>query len=89
MFLYPARDNLTKGTSLESIIAKDCAPPRLTHLCPGEDYWADFYNFLHMDPSNDQMKKCHIFGPPAPSFAYNSHTVKNEVFPFQEFVISD
>ncbi len=19
----------------------------LTHLCPGEDYWADFYNFLH------------------------------------------
>ncbi len=29
----------------------------LTNLCPGKDYWADFYNFLHMNPSYDQMKK--------------------------------
>ena len=29
----------------------------LTHLCPGKYYWADFYNFLHMNPSDDQMKK--------------------------------
>ncbi len=43
----------------------------LTHLFPGEDYWAHFYNFLHMNPSDDQMNKYHIFGPPAPSFAYN------------------
>ena len=28
---------------------------RLTHLCPGKNYWADFYNFLHMNPSDDQM----------------------------------
>ncbi len=28
----------------------------LTHLCPRKDYWADFYNFLHMNPSDDQMK---------------------------------
>ncbi len=43
----------------------------ITHLCPGEDYWAYFYNFLHMNPSDDQMKKYHIFGSPTPSFAYN------------------
>ncbi len=29
---------------------------KLTHLCPGKDYWADCYNFLHMNPSDDQMK---------------------------------
>ncbi len=28
----------------------------LTHLCPRKDYWADFYNFLHVHPSDDQMK---------------------------------
>ena len=30
---------------------------RLTHLCPGKDYQAVFYNFLQMNPSDDQMKK--------------------------------
>ncbi len=29
----------------------------LTHLCPRKDYWVDFYNFLHINPSDDQMKK--------------------------------
>ena len=27
-----------------------------THLCPGENYWADIYN-LHMNPSDGQMEK--------------------------------
>ncbi len=43
----------------------------LTHLCPGKDYWADFHNFLHMNPSDDQMKKSHIFRSPTPSLASN------------------
>ncbi len=32
----------------------------LTHLCPGKDYWADFLNFLHMNPCYGQMEKYHI-----------------------------
>ena len=30
----------------------------LTHLCPGEDYWVDFFNFLnflHMNPKSDDF----------------------------------
>ena len=34
---------------------------RLTHLCPGED----FYNFLYMNPSDDQMKKYHTWTLPS------------------------
>ncbi len=34
-----------------------CSQHQLTYLCPRKDYWADFYNFLHMNPSDDQMKK--------------------------------
>ena len=43
---------------------RSCCLPRtsLTHLCPGEDYWADFYNFLHMNPSDDQMKNNILVG---------------------------
>ncbi len=29
----------------------------LTHLCPGKDYWADFNHFLHINPSDNQIKK--------------------------------
>ena len=40
-------------------------------LCPRKDYWVDFYNFLHINPSDDQMKKYDMFAPSAPWFAYN------------------
>ena len=37
----------------------------LTHLCPWKIYWADFYNFLHMCPSDDQMKKYYTLTLPS------------------------
>ena len=37
----------------------------LIHLCPGKDYWADFNNFLCINPSDDPMKKI-IFLDPTP-----------------------
>ena len=27
----------------------------LIHLCPGEDYWADIYHFLHIQPSEQRI----------------------------------
>ncbi len=52
----------------------------LSHLCPWKIYWADFYNLLHIYPSDDQMEEYDIFGLPAPSFAYNKHIRKKWIF---------
>ncbi len=45
-----------------------CASYTLTHLCPGKDYWEDFYNVLHMNPSHDQMRSLN-FSPSGGTFS--------------------
>ena len=29
---------------------------KLTHLCPWKIYWADFHNFLHINPSDEKFE---------------------------------
>ncbi len=54
---HNVESKLLRGIMLENKTVIETLRFLLTQLCPGKDYLADFYNFLHMNPSDDQRKK--------------------------------